>query len=231
MGQINSSASRVLIWLGAGNEAYSRTISKFLRDFNWNSDSYLSWFIDKDNDFRFEAIEGLTAFCEDQYRSRALIVHECVLATNLELQCGTNHLTDEMDDRLISDLYWPPQRDKRDSKQRSSAFGRGQKPYDPFQLAGDVDKQQSIRANKGDIAEKILEARNARQRRNVSVHASRCLKPRTAGWPKLGCSDINDRIYSLLALMPTGSKGRIVPDCSISPAELSLQVIERVLSR
>ena len=58
------------------------------------------------------------------------------------------------------------------------------------------------------------------------------MKPRSAitpwddDWPQLGCSDIRDRVYALLALMPKSLIGRLIPDYDLSTIELFLQIID-----
>lgn len=145
----------------------------------------------------YNFVRDLKTLCHDPYWRRAWIVQECVLAAELELRCGSFRLADDVLDRL-----------------KDEALDRDHTSYGTSTLV------------EGSPAFMVLRARDARQGRRQHPGFSREIRPWQRKWPMLRCSDIRDRIYSLLAIMPQGSQGRVVPDYSMSTAQLALQVID-----
>lgn len=195
MGQIYLSATKVLIWLGPAKQSYSAAMSRIESVFDPRQPA--EWFIDGD----WEIAQMGAPFC-DPYWTRAWIVQECVLAAELELQCGS----DRLPSAKLCQIGVLPIKTKEWNDHRRTFL---------------INVHNHLNSTP---AMKVLQARNTIA---GALHPSyRCIRPWEHTWPILACSDPKDRIYSLLGLMRDASRGRLVPDYDISAVELFLRVVD-----
>ncbi|KAL3425837.1 ankyrin and HET domain-containing protein [Phlyctema vagabunda] len=92
MGQIYARARRVVAWLGPSSDISREAIRAIPEIDSDTSELYYLWHIEEKKSYEHEILEPIKAFCSQKYWSRLWIVQELILATDILIQCGTDHL-------------------------------------------------------------------------------------------------------------------------------------------
>ncbi|UPX20655.1 uncharacterized protein EKO05_0010881 [Ascochyta rabiei] len=198
MGRIYSRASKVLIWLGPARDDYSRAMM-ILADLILDPETHTVYSPSDLAAFEMTGNPAFAALLQDPYWSRAWIVQECVLAAELELQCGPTCIPAPIVDKIFA--------------VRARQFPS--RLIVPVQLVDEHPKSATGR---------IFEARGFMN----TESRYRYIVPWGIGieyWPRTNCADPRDRVYAMTALMDPALK--ISPDYNKSAETLFVEIVDK----